>query len=60
VTAVAAGHGHGRPDAGADDGADPTAVLTGAAAVLRERFAIDHATIQVEPRSAHACVETSW
>ena len=43
-----------------DDDADPTAVLTGAAAVLRERFAIDHATIQVEPRSAHACVETSW
>jgi cobalt-zinc-cadmium efflux system protein len=43
-----------------DDGADPTSVLTGAAAVLRERFAIDHATIQVEPRSAHACVETSW
>ena len=43
-----------------DDGADPTTVLTEAAAVLRERFAIDHATIQVEPRSAHACVETSW
>ena len=30
-------------------------VLTEAAGVLRERFAIDHATIQVEPRSAHAC-----
>jgi len=43
-----------------DDEADPTAVLTEAAALLRERFAIDHATIQVEPRSAHACVETSW
>ena len=43
-----------------DDGADPTTVLTEAAAVLRERFAIDHATIQVEPRSAQACVETSW
>lgn len=42
------------------DGADPTRVLTGAAAVLRERFAIEHATIQVEPRSARACVETSW
>ena len=28
--------------------------------MLRERFAIDHATIQVEPRSARACVETSW
>ena len=35
-------------------------VLTEAAAMLRERFAIDHATIQVEPRSARACVETSW
>ena len=42
------------------DEADPTAVLTEAAAVLREGFAIDHATIQVEPRSAHACVETTW
>ena len=28
--------------------------------VLRDRFAIDHATIQVEPSSAQACVETSW
>lgn len=42
------------------DGADPTRVLTDAAAVLRERFAIEHATIQVEPSSARACVETSW
>ncbi|HEU5240644.1 MAG TPA: cation diffusion facilitator family transporter [Ornithinibacter sp.] len=42
------------------DGADPTRVLTDAATVLRERFAIDHATIQVEPSSARACVETSW
>ena len=43
-----------------DDDADPTQVLTEAAALLRERFAIEHATIQVEPRSARACVETSW
>jgi cobalt-zinc-cadmium efflux system protein len=42
------------------DGADPTQVLTDAAAVLRDRFAIEHATIQVEPSSARACVETSW
>ena len=42
------------------DAADPTVVLTDAAGVLRERFAIEHATIQVEPRSAQACVETSW
>jgi cobalt-zinc-cadmium efflux system protein len=42
------------------DAADPTRVLTDAATVLRERFAIDHATIQVEPSSARACVETSW
>ena len=42
------------------DAADPTRVLTDAAGVLRERFAIDHATIQVEPSSAQACVETSW
>ena len=42
------------------DGADPTQVLTEAASVLRERFSIEHATIQVEPSSARACVETSW
>ncbi len=42
------------------DDADPTHVLTAAAAVLRDRFAMDHATIQVEPRSARACTETSW
>ena len=42
------------------DDADPTRVLTDAASVLRERFAIEHATIQVEPSSARACVETSW
>ena len=42
------------------DDADPTVVLTEAAGVLRERFAIEHATIQVEPRSARACVETNW
>ena len=42
------------------DDADPTRVLTQAASVLRERFAIEHATIQVEPSSARACVETSW
>ena len=43
-----------------DDDADPTVVLTEAAGVLRDRFAIEHATIQVEPRSARACVETNW
>ncbi|MEO7421462.1 MAG: cation diffusion facilitator family transporter [Ornithinibacter sp.] len=42
------------------DEADPTDVLTAAAAVLRDRFSMDHATIQVEPRSARACTETSW
>jgi cobalt-zinc-cadmium efflux system protein len=42
------------------DDADPTQVLTEAASVLRERFSIEHATIQVEPSSARACVETSW
>ena len=42
------------------DGADPAHVLSDAAEVLRERFAIDHATLQVEPDSARSCVETSW
>ena len=41
------------------DDADPR-VLDAAAEMLRERFAMDHATIQVEPSSARACVETSW
>ena len=39
------------------DTADPTRVLTGAASVLRERFAIEHATIQVEPAGARSLVE---
>ncbi len=42
------------------DGADPTEVLTRSATMLRERFDIDHATIQVEPRNPRTCSETSW
>jgi len=42
------------------DGADPARVLAEASAVLRERWSIDHATLQVEPRGSRSCVETSW
>ncbi len=42
------------------DGADPGRVLAEASAVLRERWSIDHATLQVEPRGSRSCVETSW
>ncbi len=40
------------------DGADPARVLAEASAVLRERWSIDHATLQVEPRGSRSCVET--
>ncbi|NHA69377.1 cation diffusion facilitator family transporter [Phycicoccus flavus] len=42
------------------DGADPGDVLAAAGGVLRERYAIDHATLQVEPRGTRSCTETSW
>lgn len=42
------------------DGADPGEVLGAAGRVLRERFGIDHATLQVEPRGTRSCVETTW
>lgn len=42
------------------DGADPGVVLEAAGRTLRERFGIDHATLQVEPRGTRSCVETSW
>jgi cobalt-zinc-cadmium efflux system protein len=42
------------------DGADPSAVLAEATTVLRERWSIDHATLQVEPRGSRSCSETSW
>jgi cobalt-zinc-cadmium efflux system protein len=42
------------------DGADPARVLGEASAVLRERWSIDHATLQVEPRGSRSCVETNW
>lgn len=42
------------------DGADPGTVLDGAGRTLRERFGIDHATLQVEPRGTRSCIETTW
>ncbi|WP_299448150.1 cation diffusion facilitator family transporter [uncultured Phycicoccus sp.] len=40
--------------------ADPGTVLDGAGRTLRERFGIDHATLQVEPRGTRSCIETTW
>jgi cobalt-zinc-cadmium efflux system protein len=35
-------------------------ILSAAAAVLREQFGIEHATLQVEPASAEGCGQLSW
>ena len=40
--------------------ADAATILTQAAAVMRERFGIEHATLQVEPAGSSACAQTSW
>ncbi|GAA2479557.1 cation diffusion facilitator family transporter [Terrabacter carboxydivorans] len=49
--------------AAARPGGDPTdtgAILTQAATVMRERFGIEHATLQVEPAGSSACAQTTW
>lgn len=43
-----------------DDGDDPHPVLDHARELLADPFGIEHATIQVEPRSHSECVEASW
>jgi cobalt-zinc-cadmium efflux system protein len=40
-----------------DAGTDPHPVLDAAAALLRDRYGIDHATLQVEPASHQGCGE---
>ena len=40
--------------------ADTSAILAEAAAVMRDRFGIEHATLQVEPAGSTACAQTSW
>ena len=47
------------PHAGAPV-ADSATILTQAAAVMRERFGIEHATLQVEPAGSSACAQTTW
>lgn len=42
------------------DGGDQQAVLDGARRVLRERHAVEHATLQVEARATRECDETTW
>ena len=42
------------------DEADPHAVLDQARSLLRERFGIAHATLQVEPESHEGCSEVTW
>jgi len=40
--------------------ADSATILAEAAAVMRDRFGIEHATLQVEPAGTIACTQTSW
>ncbi len=51
---VATAHLVGRP------GADQAQILADAAELMRDRFGIAHATLQVEPEDSPACQETSW
>lgn len=44
----------------ATPGADHQEVLIGARDVLRERYAIEHATLQVEPADGAGCHDLSW
>lgn len=39
---------------------DTGAILAQAANVMRERFGIEHATLQVEPAGSSACAQTTW
>ena len=41
-------------------GADHQEVLVGAQDVLRERYAIEHATLQVEPADRAGCHDLAW
>lgn len=54
VTAVAA------TDDPVDRQTDTNQILSAAAAVMRDRFGIDHATLQVEPAGSKACTQTTW
>ena len=40
--------------------AEPHAVLDAARRVMRERFGVEHATLQVEPESHAGCHEVTW
>ena len=40
--------------------AEPHAVLDAARQVMRERFGVEHATLQVEPESHAGCHEVTW
>jgi len=39
---------------------DPHPVLDEARALLRDRYGITHATLQVEPETHHGCAEVNW
>ncbi|CAN5349014.1 cation diffusion facilitator family transporter [soil metagenome] len=41
-------------------GADPHPVLDAASALLRDRYGVDHATLQVEPEDHTGCAEVRW
>ncbi len=41
-------------------GTDPHPVLDEARSILRDRYRIEHATLQVEPDTHHGCAEVAW
>ncbi len=41
-------------------GIDPHPVLDAARSLLRDRYRIEHATLQVEPDTHHGCTEVAW
>jgi cobalt-zinc-cadmium efflux system protein len=42
------------------DGTDPHPVLDQARSLLEDRYAIAHATLQVEPDTHQGCSEVTW
>ena len=57
---VATAHLVAAPRSSGEATVDSGVILAEAAAVMRERFGIEHATLQVEPAGTTACSQTSW
>lgn len=57
---VATAHLVTAPVRAGEASADTSEILAQAAGVMRERFGIEHATLQVEPAGSSACAQTTW